>query len=678
MSEKVKRRGYMWLCVMIAVLGITAMIREISAEEEGSEPEISQEETYEEQAPPEQMGQCAELPSGEKAYTMTFMKNPENPSHVDIPLAFHLNEDQFQAIFHKSGMQDLQGEPILEKLSEEQYFVSEAGDEVILASEYLEELELGVQSFQLVFESGTELWLDVEIAEEPAVTEPETDEAEITEPERTKPEEAEPPVSEPEITAPEGTESEVTDPEPERPKEPVTSETETDQEPSEKEQKEEQKEKPPVEEKEEDAKQLPDTPITSIMPRGPGLPVFDLTASVEDDAENKGSQINPVMVKQKNYVTYKINTAGFSGTLAPNLTYRIEQTVPAGMTVAGMSYEANTDLISQTTAPSGETILLWEAVNGGAREYMVFVTVDWLSAGTAERMYISQTKALIGGTVMGESNPTYHQAKVTDICFYNFTKGDQKGVAGFGFKLYRCANPAHAAGGHGADCTWSYFQTYCPQQFSDADGLITFPAVDRNDTYLLTRDTEPSSYYDVLSYPSYILVKVGGSGDYTLTPYGDFAKRGLLADRALEPFQGTYKLYHRLLPVRVSVRNEISGCASLPAAAQAKVKEVEFPIRLNGQTGISLKHEGEASGLKLEIGKVSDVIEIEEIVPMDFDKNYQVKAFVISPDIGPTVQTGKQISVKPGNDVIITITNQLSIKSYFRDSCMVRDRFKYA
>lgn len=244
-----------------------------------------------------------------------------------------------------------------------------------------------------------------------------------------------------------------------------------------------------------------------------------------------------------------------------------------------------------------------------------------------------------------------------------FQKLDPQGqiLSDAGFTLYE-AQPS------GTGYTWNSGSPVKPEVKSDVAGLVVFSGVEPNKKYILAETTAPPNYRE--STPNdYILVDVSADGSYTLTGYGFFAAAGMISESG-----GMYQVKNAYAEAKIQIKKVISNYGSYGT----ELKDHAFMIHLSGDMTASavLKH-GERSGTITHlVDGSSDTVDIVEIVPMEYSGLYTVSSEIHHADGTQETKPGRQLTLLPGDEVTVTVTNTFEHKAYFKDRGFVDNRFE--
>jgi len=400
------------------------------------------------------------------------------------------------------------------------------------------------------------------------------------------------------------------------------------------------------------------------------------TASVNSAENRTGTAVNPVPVKSGDTVRYTINTAnwadGGGGTV-----YELSDVIPAGMTLVTGAGQ-NTAGMQTRTVTGGATEVYWPGQTVGATFYFT-VRVD--NPNPEKVMtYVNRARAASSNITMF-SNNTYH------IGTLQFTKidTDRNIVQGAQFALYKCTNTDPTHGNYhsmGGDCTWD---TSAPVATgtSGADGRVilnnvTYDSVNRTGYVLV--ETAAASGYILPSSTSYILVLITNTGEiFYFSGKEDYA--GLVNYPGTEPNQLDYKVLNEKQKAQVYVKKVIKDYNTYSAQIQSELAQQPFIINLDWGSGankasVVLKHNERSEALVYGFTTATMTLNVSEVVPMEYAAGYTVST-EIKPAGGSTstVVNGRQITVKPGDTVEITVTNTFEHKPFFKAWNWVQNKF---
>ena len=397
------------------------------------------------------------------------------------------------------------------------------------------------------------------------------------------------------------------------------------------------------------------------------------TASVNGAPNEPGTAANPVSVRPGDTVRYTIDTANWADG-GGTTTYELRDVIPAGMTLVAGQNTANMQTRAADTGSGVE--VYWTGQTVGATFYFT-VTVNPI---TTETTYINNARAISSNITM-YSNSTYHRATMdANTLAIQFIKVDmdQNPLGNAQFALYACTNndPAHITGNHGTGaCTWN---TSAPvtTATSDAYGNVVLSTVpyDRITaaTYYVLVETAAPQYYITPSGTSYILVRIATTGAVTFTEHGDFSANYLLDYFYGELDERIYRVKNQLLRTEIYVKKEIKDFNTYSAQVQNELAQQPFIINLNWKEGaekasVVLKHNETSLPLVCDVRVATTTLNIWEIVPMEYTTGYTVKT-EITPWNGSTSTEvdGRQITIRPGDTVEITVTNTFEHKPFFK------------
>lgn len=126
----------------------------------------------------------------------------------------------------------------------------------------------------------------------------------------------------------------------------------------------------------------------------------------------------------------------------------------------------------------------------------------------------------------------------------------------------------------------------------------------------------------------------------------------------------------------LSVKNEIGNFAAYANNADY-LNSIRFPIHLTGDinASINMGHNESSPIMTFETGNTDRAINISEVVPMEFAKEYTVTTLIKHFDGTTETFTDQNITIKPGDEVTITISNTYQPASYFKDRKYMNNNF---
>lgn len=136
---------------------------------------------------------------------------------------------------------------------------------------------------------------------------------------------------------------------------------------------------------------------------------------------------------------------------------------------------------------------------------------------------------------------------------------------------------------------------------------------------------------------------------------------------------GMYQVKNAYAEAKIKIKKVIANYA----AYGSQLKDHAFMINLSGDMTAStvLKH-GETSGTITHlVDGSSDTVEIKEIVPMEYSAGYTVSSAIQHADGTQETRPGRQLTLLPGDDVTVTVTNTFEHKAYFKDRAFKDNRF---
>ena len=119
----------------------------------------------------------------------------------------------------------------------------------------------------------------------------------------------------------------------------------------------------------------------------------------------------------------------------------------------------------------------------------------------------------------------------------------------------------------------------------------------------------------------------------------------------------------------VQVRKVISNYADYASDPDlAELTEQQFIVNLTGAAAVetALRHNETSKPITVPITGAEATINVAEIVPYAYSEAYTVSAAITHANGATETQAGKAVTVKPGDTVVITVTNTFVPDSYFK------------
>lgn len=126
----------------------------------------------------------------------------------------------------------------------------------------------------------------------------------------------------------------------------------------------------------------------------------------------------------------------------------------------------------------------------------------------------------------------------------------------------------------------------------------------------------------------------------------------------------------------ITVKKVISNYADYGT----QLKDQQFIVNLSGgvTAETALKHGETSKPITVTIAETDITVNVAEIVPYAYSEAYTVSAAITHANGTTETQTGKEITVKPGDTVVITVTNTFVPDSYFKARSEAENVFEKA
>lgn len=395
------------------------------------------------------------------------------------------------------------------------------------------------------------------------------------------------------------------------------------------------------------------------------------TASVNGAPNQTGLPASPIPVNLGDTIKYTINTANWT---AETPRFTLTDKIPKGLTLVTTPGTYTPGMTWGAPDSDGRVTVQWpDQVTSGV--FFFTVTVGSLQ-GDGERIYANMANLLPidpGSPVVQLELPsgiTYHRAEgYVDLIFYKLKNDYSSALQGARFELYKCTNASHiASGNHSAGgCTWDAASRYRAEQQSDAAGKVTFAKVP-NDYYgyILVETAAPVGW-KTPGAGSYVLISIGTDNAISMSGRGDFASSVILGPGS-NPYPGYYKIPNNPTTVSITVKKVIGNYGSQSAAARAELASRVFIIQLGGSAKgeVALKHNETSAPMNVTMTTTTASVTVSETVPMEFSAGFTVSASITHADGTTGTQSGRQITISPGDSVVITVTNTYTPKPFFK------------
>ena len=130
--------------------------------------------------------------------------------------------------------------------------------------------------------------------------------------------------------------------------------------------------------------------------------------------------------------------------------------------------------------------------------------------------------------------------------------------------------------------------------------------------------------------------------------------------------------------VTLQVKKIIENYGTQSTAMQAELASHLFIISLSGDVNgnVPLKHNQTSGIMLMTLDTPSVSVTVTEIVPMEFAVGYTVSALITHWDGTSDIQTGSIITFQQGDDVLITVMNTFTPKSFFKGWTWIHNIFE--